>query len=204
MFKFDDRGLIPAIVQDAGTGRVLTLAYMNEEALKRTLKGPDAWFYSRSRGQLWHKGETSGNYLKVVEVRPDCDGDAVLVRARPTGPACHTGEETCFHSDPIVEVGESEARLGPGVLAKLWDVVQARKRDMPEGSYTAKLLREGTPRVAQKVVEEAGEVALAAALKPHEDLPNEAADLLYHLVVLLASTDVSPDEVWRVLEQRAK
>ncbi len=207
MFRFDDRGLIPAVVQDAGTGRVLTLAYMNREALERTLRGPDVWFYSRSRAELWHKGETSGNYLKVDEVVPDCDGDAVLVKVNPTGPACHTGEESCFYS-PAASEGTLEQpdamtqAIGPGVLAELYAVIEDRRRQRPEGSYTTRLFEEGVPRIAQKVVEEAGEVAIAALTKPQEELASELSDALYHALVLLSATGVSPDAVWTELQRR--
>lgn len=206
MVKFDDRGLIPAIVQDIATGQALTLGYMNEEALRRTLEGPDVWFYSRSRKALWHKGETSGNYLKVKEVIADCDGDALLVRVAPTGPACHTGKASCFHS-PVNGTGavtESARSTGPGVLAELADVIEQRKAAPQAGSYTSRLLAEGTPRVAQKVVEEAGEAAIAAVTEPGKRLASEMADLLYHSLVLLAATGVSLDEVWKELALRRK
>lgn len=206
MVKFDDRGLIPAIVQDAATGQVLTLGYMNEEALRRTLEGPDVWFYSRSRRALWHKGETSGNHLKVREVAADCDGDAVLVKVAPTGPACHTGQTSCFHN-PVNGTGvlaESERSIGPGVLAELAEVIAQRKADPRPGSYTSKLFAEGTPRVAQKVVEEAGEAAIAAVTEPGERLASEMADVLYHALVLLSASGVSLDEVWKELARRRK
>jgi phosphoribosyl-ATP pyrophosphohydrolase/phosphoribosyl-AMP cyclohydrolase len=206
MVKFDDRGLIPAVVQDASSGTVLTVAFMNEEALLRTLEGPDVWFYSRSRGGMWHKGETSGNYLKVREVLADCDGDAVLVKADPTGPACHTGQTSCFHN-PIVGTGgiaSSERATGPGILAELAEIIERRKSDPPPGSYTARLFGEGTPRIAQKVVEEAGETAIAAVTEPKERLAAEMADVLYHALVLLSASGVPLDEVWKELARRRK
>lgn len=206
MIQFNDRGLIPTIVQDADSGRVLMHAYMNEEALERTLEGPDAWFYSRSRQELWHKGETSGNFLKVVEVQHDCDTDTVLVKANPVGPACHTGAESCFDSGVLTgETLKTEGtgeKLGPGVLDELLSVIKQRVEEKPEGSYTVELIEAGTGRVAQKVVEEAGEVAIASVSQTADDVANEMADLLYHSMVLLASTEISADRVWEKLAKR--
>ena len=204
MVKFDDRGLIPAVVQDASTGAVLTLAFMNEEALRRTLAGPDVWFYSRSRAELWHKGETSGNYLKVKEVITDCDADAVLVKVEPTGPACHTGSESCFCSslDSPDALEDAVQSAGPGVLVELMDIIEQRKRDRPEGSYTTRLFDEGTPRIAQKVAEESGEVVIAALTGSKQETAAEASDLLYHLLVLLSARDVPLEEVWEQLRER--
>ncbi|MDA1258162.1 MAG: bifunctional phosphoribosyl-AMP cyclohydrolase/phosphoribosyl-ATP diphosphatase HisIE [Chloroflexi bacterium] len=202
---FDDRGLIPAIVQDARDGRVLTLAYMNAEALKRTVDGPDVWFYSRSRQELWHKGETSGNYLRVRSVSLDCDGDAIVVQVEPTGPACHTGEDSCFHTPlDAGELAQAETveRLGPGELASLFAVIEGRKANPPAGSYTAELFSDGIDRIAQKVVEEAGETAIAGVREDHERLSSEIADLLYHTLVLMAATDLPPDSVWSELRSR--
>jgi len=211
MVRFDDRGLMPAIVQDADSGRVLTLAYMDREALKRTLKGPDVWFYSRSRRELWHKGETSGNYLKVKAAALDCDGDAIVVQVDPTGPACHTGQESCFFNEipragtERSDVPEAEYGTGPGVLAELSDVIEDRRRAPVEGSYTASLFEGGVERVAQKVVEEAGEVAIAAVTPEAAGrLAPEVADLLYHALVLLSAAGVSPDAVWDELRARRK
>ncbi|MBT5476656.1 MAG: bifunctional phosphoribosyl-AMP cyclohydrolase/phosphoribosyl-ATP diphosphatase HisIE [Chloroflexi bacterium] len=206
MIQFDDRGLLAAIVQDADSGRVLMHAYMNEEALKRTLEGPDAWFYSRSRQELWHKGATSGNFLKVVEVQQDCDGDAIVVQVNPAGPACHTGAESCFDSGvldaALLEADGSTEKLGPGVLQELLDVINQRVSEKPEGSYTVSLIEEGPGRVAQKVVEEAGETAIASVSQTHDDVANEMGDLLYHCMVLLASLKMPVDMVWEVLAKR--
>ena len=204
MVKFDDRGLVPAIVQDASTGAVLTLAYMNEEALRRTIAGPDVWFYSRSRSELWHKGATSGNYLKVKEIIADCDADAILVRVEPTGPACHMGTDSCFvipldRPDALEDIEQS---AGPGVLAELMDVIQQRKRDRPEGSYTTRLFDEGKPRIAQKVAEESGEVVIAALTGSRQETAAEASDLIYHLLVLLSASDVQIETVWEQLRER--
>ncbi len=205
MLKFDDKGLVPVVVQDASTGQVLTLAYMNDEALKRTLAGPDVWFYSRSRGTLWHKGETSGNFLRRREVIADCDSDAVLVKVEPTGPACHTGKTTCFHTP----LGDTHPPVSPpsshgvGAIAELAEVIADRRANPTPGSYTSKLFADGTTRIAQKVVEEAGETALAA-VTDKSSLASEVADLLYHTIVLLESAGVPVDDVWQELGRRRK
>ena len=206
MIQLDDRGLLAAIVQDAISGRILMHAYMNEEALKRTLEGPNAWFYSRSRQELWHKGATSGNFLKVVEVQQDCDGDAIVVQVNPVGAACHTGAESCSDSGmlnaALLEASGSTAKLGPGVLQELLDVINQRVSEKPKASYTVSLIEEGPGRVAQKVVEEAGETAIASVSQSHDNVANEMADLLYHCMVLLASLNMPVDMVWEVLAKR--
>jgi phosphoribosyl-ATP pyrophosphohydrolase/phosphoribosyl-AMP cyclohydrolase len=206
MIQFDDRGLLAAIVQDADSGRVLMHAYMNKEALKRTLEGPDAWFYSRSRQELWNKGETSGNFLKVVEVQQDCDGDAIVVQVNPVGPACHTKAESCFDTavldSALLEADGSTKKLGPGVMQELLDLINQRVAEKPEGSYTVSLIEEGPGRVAQKVVEEAGETAIASVSQTHDDVAEEMGDLLYHCMVLLASLKMPVDMVWEVLAKR--
>ncbi|NQW18990.1 MAG: bifunctional phosphoribosyl-AMP cyclohydrolase/phosphoribosyl-ATP diphosphatase HisIE [Chloroflexi bacterium] len=204
MVKFNDAGLIPAIVQDADTGDVLTLAYMNQEALEKTLEGPDVWFFSRSRNELWHKGETSGNYLKVVSVVEDCDADAMLVKVKPTGPACHTGEQSCFLDDAAPDVSKSESALGPGVLAELGAVIADRKRNPAEGSYTTSLFTDGRERIAQKVIEEAGESAIAALGTNPQRAAEELGDLLYHCLVLMEDAEINPDLVWAELRARRK
>jgi phosphoribosyl-ATP pyrophosphohydrolase/phosphoribosyl-AMP cyclohydrolase len=178
--RFDDSGLVPCVVQDADTGEVLTLAYMNRDALERTRATGETWFWSRSRGELWHKGETSGNVQRVRELRWDCDGDALLALVEPAGPACHTGERTCFHN------GELEPPVPGEALAVLERTIAARRAERPEGSYTARLL--GDPAlIGKKVREEADEVARAAGDESNERVTAEAADLLYHLAALLAS-----------------
>jgi phosphoribosyl-ATP pyrophosphohydrolase/phosphoribosyl-AMP cyclohydrolase len=193
--RLNAQGLVPAICQDASTGRVLMVAFQNREALARTLESGEMWFYSRSRAELWHKGETSGSYLHVVSAQADCDGDVLLYRVRPDGPACHTGEQSCFFT-PLEAATPVEAQAsGPGVLEELQD-------ERPESSYTTRLFAEGTTRIAQKVAEEGAEVALAAAIKDHHGLPGEAADLLYHLLVLLADAGLSPEDVYAVLRKR--
>lgn len=177
--------LIPAIVQDAAGGRVLMLAWMNEEALRRTRETGEAWFWSRSRGRLWRKGETSGNTLAVEELRDDCDGDAVLLRVRPAGPACHTGSLTCF-------------------APWLWRRVAERARTRPLGSYVARRLDEGAVSCARKVGEEGLETALAGAAESDERLVAELADLWFHSYVLLAARGLDPAAVEDELERRAR
>ncbi len=203
--KLDGKGLVPAIAQDAETGQVLMHAYMSPESLRRTLESGQAWFYSRSRQELWHKGATSGNYLNVKEIWIDCDGDTVLLKVDPTGPACHTGRTSCFFTRLEGEPSSYQhAEGGAGVLDELHAVIRERQQTMPEGSYTARLINEGVPRVAQKVVEEAGETAIAATQGERERLTREVADLLYHTLVLLAASEVSPEAVWRELRSRRR
>ncbi|MCH8107497.1 MAG: bifunctional phosphoribosyl-AMP cyclohydrolase/phosphoribosyl-ATP diphosphatase HisIE [Chloroflexi bacterium] len=201
--KLDDQGLVPAIAQDINTGQVLMLGYMNPGSLKRTMEGTQVWFYSRSREDLWHKGELSGNYLNLKEAWVDCDGDTILLKVQPDGPACHTGETSCFFT-PMKELPDEyeSGETGPRILDELFAVIKDRQREMPEDSYTAKLLQEGVPRVAQKVIEEAGEAAIAATLGDKENLPGEIADLLYHSLVLLAAAGLSPQSVWEELRAR--
>ena len=203
--KLDGKGLVPAIAQDAETGQVLTHAYMSPESLRRTLESGQAWFYSRSRQELWHKGATSGNYLNVKEIWVDCDGDTVLLKVDPTGPACHTGHMSCFFTRVEEEPSSYQHAEGEvGVLEELYAVIRERQQTMPEGSYTARLIKEGVPRVAQKVVEEAGETAIAATQEERGTLTREVADLLYHTLVLLAASEVSPEAVWRELRSRRR
>ena len=174
----------PAVVQDSATGRVLMLAWMDEEAERLTRETGDAWFWSRSRDRLWKKGETSGNTLRVVEIREDCDDDALLLRVEPAGPACHTGSRSCF-------------------APELWRTVVERVRERPEGSYVASLAAGGVPMAAQKLVEEAGEAAISAAAGDGR-LVEEAADLLFHLYVLLAVAGVDVDDVEAELVSRRR
>jgi phosphoribosyl-AMP cyclohydrolase / phosphoribosyl-ATP pyrophosphohydrolase len=201
--RFDERGLVPVIAQDANTQAVLTLAYANREAVERTLSSGEAHYYSRSRNELWRKGETSGNTQKVVEVRLDCDADALLYRVEPRGPACHTGEESCFFTTVegagLADRSGEAPDLGP-IVERLAATIAQRRREMPEGSYTAKLLGEGKERLAQKVGEEAVEVVVAALAD--ERLAEETADLVYHLLVLLEERGVETSEVARVLRDR--
>ena len=198
----DDKGLAPAICQNIETGEVLMLGYVSPGALKRTLEGGEVWFYSRSRSDLWHKGEVSGNYMRIRSASVDCDGDVILLRVVPDGPICHTGEPTCFFT-PLEDMPDFEApEKGPGILEELFSVIQDRKEAMPEGSYTTRLFEEGADRIAQKVVEEAGEVAIAGVKGEREQTAAELADLLYHSLALMAAVGVRPEEVWSELRQR--
>ena len=207
--KFDERGLIPAIVQDAGTRRVLTLAYMNAESLQKTLETRETWFWSRSRAGLWHKGETSGNTQRVVEVMLDCDGDALTVLVVPNGPACHTGAESCFHNE-LQEAGTFDAAATAGstnlgeVLRRLYVLVESRKSERPAGSYTTYLFDQGLDKILKKVGEESAETIIAAKNDDRTALGKEGADLLYHLVVLLVERGVSLEEVGDELISRRK
>ncbi len=203
--KLNDKGLVPAIAQDVSTGQVLMLGYVNPGSLKRTVEGGQVWFYSRSREDLWHKGEVSGNYLNLREAWIDCDADTLLLKVQPDGPACHTGEVSCFFSKMEGLPEEYEvAESGSGILDELFALIQDRKRELPEGSYTARLFQEGVGRIAQKVIEEAGETAIAAVQGDQTSLPKEVADLLYHALVLLAASGVTPEKVWEELRERRK
>jgi phosphoribosyl-ATP pyrophosphohydrolase/phosphoribosyl-AMP cyclohydrolase len=188
-------GLIPAVVQDAATLQLLMLGYMNEEALRKTLESGLVTFFSRSKDRLWTKGETSGNHLKLVAVLPDCDGDALLVRAEPVGPTCHLETESCF---------SAEGPSGVGWLARLAQIVSQRAAANPKDSYTARLLAEGPKRVAQKIGEEGVEVALAGVSGDREECISESADLIYHLTVLMQARGFSWQDVAAKLAERHK
>ncbi len=201
--EFDESGLVPVVAQDAATGDVLTLAYANREAVEKTLSTGEAHYYSRSRAELWRKGATSGNTQRVVEIRVDCDGDALLYKVEPRGPACHTGETTCFFTtlsgDGTTNATSEEVGFG-AVVERLAGTIAERHREMPEESYTAGLIRSGPERVAQKVGEEAVEVVVAALTD--ERLAEETADLVYHLLVLLEERGVGIESVAGVLRDR--
>jgi phosphoribosyl-AMP cyclohydrolase / phosphoribosyl-ATP pyrophosphohydrolase len=189
-------GLVPAIVQDANTGAVLMMAYMNKEALEQTLARKRAVFFSRSKQRLWEKGETTGHTLDVVDVAVDCDNDTLLVTAHPRGPACHNGTLTCFGDEP------RSAATGIAFLAKLESVVAQRATEKPDASYTAKLLAKGINKVAQKVGEEGVETALAGVSESDDKLVEESADLLFHLLVLLRARNIPLAQVVGKLESR--
>ena len=196
--KFDENGLIPAVVQDAVSKEVLTVAYMNEESLKKTLETKETWFYSRSRQKLWHKGETSGNTQTVQEIRYDCDKDALVVLVIPKGPACHTGQYSCFSKENGGQVDGSRF----DIINKLEAVIAEREAERPEGSYTTYLFEKGLDKILKKVGEEASEVIIAAKNRSHDELKWEAADLLFHLLVLLREQKLPLDEVLTVLKER--
>lgn len=201
MLKFDDKGLIPAIVQHARSGEVLMLGYMNEEALAQTEESGLVTFWSRSRNELWQKGATSGNLLRLVEIRQDCDGDALLVLAEPAGPTCHTGSRSCFFRT-LSDEPATTTQPASAVLSQLADLIERRKQEQPEGSYTVKLLNGGPERIGKKVGEEATEVVIGAMKGDPDELAYETADLLYHTFVLLAHQGVKPEQIWAELERR--
>jgi phosphoribosyl-ATP pyrophosphohydrolase/phosphoribosyl-AMP cyclohydrolase len=214
--RFDERGLVPAVVQDAQTREVLTLAYMNEESLRRTLSEGETWFWSRSRAELWHKGATSGNTQRVVSVKLDCDSDALVVLVEPRGPACHTGAVSCFgnveaaKADAGTEPDASEAaggsaRQGSGlgdVLEELYGVIEGRRREMPAGSYTTYLFEKGLNKILKKVGEESAETIIAAKDEDPAALTAETADLVYHLLVLLVERGLTLADLGRELARR--
>ncbi|MDW7685098.1 MAG: bifunctional phosphoribosyl-AMP cyclohydrolase/phosphoribosyl-ATP diphosphatase HisIE [Bacillota bacterium] len=197
--KFDKAGLIPAVIQDVQTGRVLMLAYMNEESLKKTMETGQTWFYSRSRNELWHKGATSGHIQTVRRIDYDCDGDALVVHVEQTGSACHTGAATCFYRS--LSDGDTKTEH---FLAELERIIAERKINRPEGSYVAGLFAKGLDRILKKVGEEAGEVIIAAKNEDRKELIYESGDLLFHLLVLLAQKDVALSEVLSELSRRHK
>jgi phosphoribosyl-AMP cyclohydrolase / phosphoribosyl-ATP pyrophosphohydrolase len=230
MLKYDVNGLIPAVVQDAATREVLMVGYMNRESVQRTVETGQAWFWSRSRGELWHKGATSGNYLNVRALRVDCDGDTLLVEAEPAGPTCHTGAVSCFFNElEAADVRPSAGMALPGEAAPsaasvehpapaeraggsldgrtveaLFAVIQERQRLRPEGSYVAKLLDAGVDRIAKKIGEEATEVVIAAKNAERGEITWEVADLWFHSLVLLAASGLTPADIWQELDRRRK
>jgi len=204
--RWNAEGLAPVVVVDATTGAVLTLAYANEDALRRTIETGSTWLWSRSRGELWNKGATSGNTQRVISVSVDCDADALLYRVVPNGPACHTGATSCFTSTLPLDGADAVPRdaafaAAVGALAR---TIAARKAHPVEGSYTAKLFAGGVDRIGKKIGEEATEVVIAAKNADRDELVWETADLLYHTLVLLAERGVALDDVGAELSRRAK
>lgn len=197
--RFDDNGLVPAIVQDARTKEVLTLAYMNEESLEKTKQTGETWFYSRSRQELWHKGATSGNTQRVMSITADCDQDTLVVSVIPNGPACHTGARSCFNETVV----ENEKVASVEAITRLEQVIKTRFVEKPDGAYTTYLFEKGVDKIGKKIGEEATEVVIAAKNNDAEELSMEAADLIYHLMVLLENQKVPFANVLEILEQRA-
>ncbi|WP_394580722.1 bifunctional phosphoribosyl-AMP cyclohydrolase/phosphoribosyl-ATP diphosphatase HisIE [Cytobacillus firmus] len=198
--KFDEKGLIPAVVQDANTKEVLTLAYMNRESLLKSAETGETWFFSRSRNELWHKGATSGNTQKIVEMKLDCDQDAIVVLAEPAGPACHKGTVSCFEEKVYGE--ESGCLSDYEILNTLEKVIEEREKTRPEGAYTTYLFEKGVDKILKKVGEESAEVIIAAKNRDKDELKWEAADLIYHLMVLLREQELPFSEVLKVLNKR--
>lgn len=198
---FDEKGLIVAVVQDAVSKEVLTVAYMNKESLQKTLETNETWFYSRSRQQLWHKGETSGNTQNVKEIRYDCDQDALVILVEPNGPACHTGQYTCFHhtyDDTQVYSGHERFEI----MNKLEKIIAERDAERPKESYSTYLFEQGVDKILKKVGEEAAEVIIAAKNRDSDELKWEVADLIFHVMVLLREQKLPLDDVLQVLEER--
>jgi len=189
--------LIPAIIQNNSTKIVLMLGYMNRESLEKTLQDKQVCFFSRTKNRLWTKGETSGNFLEVLDIKLDCDNDTLLVQAKPKGPTCHTGNISCFFDD-------SEIKSSLSLLNELYELIKTRKKELPEGSYTAMLFQKGIDKIAQKVGEEAVEVVIDAKNDNKEAFTNEVADLLFHLMILLVEKNVTIEEVLEILEKRKK
>ena len=185
-------GLVPAILVDVNTNKILMLGFMNEESLRKTIEIGKATFYSRSRKKLWTKGEASGNFLIVKEILPDCDNDSLLIYAEPLGPTCHTGNYSCF----------SLESTSLHFLEKLNEIIKKRKKDMPDGSYTAKLFKDGSDRIIQKVGEEAVEVMIAAKNRNKKEIIYESADLLFHLMIMLQDNDIELSQIVAELESR--
>jgi len=210
--KFDENGLIPVVVQDDKTSEVLTLAYMNAESLAKTLQTGETWFWSRSRKELWHKGETSGHVQRVVDIKVDCDGDSLVVRVDKAGPACHTGEESCFHIDlrqtqfgaqqglSLVNISSMELGI---LLNDLYTLIEERRKERPEGSYTTYLFNSGLDKILKKLGEEAAETIIAAKNGSTKDIVNEISDLLYHLLVLMVERNVKLKDILSELADRA-
>lgn len=194
---FDENGLIPTIIQDETTGEVLMLAYMNRESIEKTLETKETWLYSRSRQELWNKGATSGNRQIIKRLSVDCDQDAILLQVKPAGPACHTGETTCFYTSTFEE--ERSVRT---IVHEIANEIKERRANPVEGSYTSYLFREGVDKVLKKIGEESTEVVIGAKNRDHEELTNELADLTYHTLVLMELLDVSLDDVKSVLRER--
>ena len=201
--KYDNNGLIPVIVQDWKNGEVLMLAYMNEEALRKTIETGYTHFWSRSRGKLWKKGETSGNEQFVKEISYDCDNDTLLVKVEQKGVACHTGNRTCFYSK-LSSFSPSAFSLQPSafIIDKIYEVIQDRKRNMREGSYVSSLFKNGRDKILKKISEEASEVVIGSKNEKKEEIVWEIADLWFHTLVLLGYHDITPEDIYRELQKR--
>lgn len=199
--KYDEKGLVPAIIQDIETGSVLMLAYMNEESLNKTLETGKTWFFSRSRNKLWNKGETSGNFQTVEEIKYDCDGDTLLVLVKQQGPACHTGNKTCFFN--TIKKAEIK-KWDESVLESVAAVIKNRKENPIEGSYTNYLLTKGVDKICKKVGEESSEVIIAAKNNSREELTYEISDLVYHVLVLMEDRGVKIEDIKKELRKREK
>ncbi len=202
--KFDENGLVPAVIQDAADGRVLMVAYMNRESLEKTVETERTWFYSRSRQALWNKGETSGNYQDVKEILVDCDMDTLLVKVTPMGPACHTGNPTCFYrkAEKNGALTDYEAPATSSILDEVYAVVKDRMDNPKEGSYTNYLLDTGIDKILKKVGEECSETIIAAKNDEPSEIALETSDLLYHLIVMIAERGMTMEDIYAELRHR--
>ena len=202
MVKLDNNKLVPTIIQDARTNDVITLGYMSPESFELTLKDNQVWFFSRSRSELWHKGKTSGNYFNVQSIFQDCDSDSILIKVHPTGPGCHTGNNTCFTKE-ITDFPEfTFTNQNETILQQIFSIIEDRKLNPKKGSYTSQLFTAGIEQISKKVIEEAGESAIAATKEDKNSLIYEVADLFFHTLVLIAALNVSPTNIWEELEKR--
>ncbi len=200
--KYDEKGLIPAIIQDSSNNEVLMMAYMNEESLNKTLASGYTWFFSRSRQQLWMKGESSGNTQKVEQILYDCDEDTLLIKVKPAGPACHTGNYSCFYRDLQGEEIDTSIPFQINILQELYQIILSRQQEMPEGSYTSYLFQEGIDKILKKVGEESAEVIIAAKNRDKNEVVYETADLIYHLLVMMVEQGVGVRDVLAELRSR--
>jgi len=205
--KYDAKGLIPAVVQDDATGRLLMVAWMNRETLQMTRDTGYTHFYSRSRGKIWKKGEESGNVQKVKSIHYDCDNDTLLIKVEPAGPACHTGEESCFFrelsdGDELAKTGQPQA--DENILSRIYQVIQQRRREKPEGSYVAKLFEKGETQILKKIGEESAEFVIGCKNADRAEIVYEAADLWFHSLLAMAWHDIPPEEVLTELKKRFK
>jgi phosphoribosyl-AMP cyclohydrolase / phosphoribosyl-ATP pyrophosphohydrolase len=203
--RYDEKGLIPAIVQETGTGQVLMMAYMNRESLEKTLETGETWFFSRSRQELWHKGDTSGHIQQVHQIRYDCDADTLLVTVTQTGAACHTGEKSCFYRDlqPVTEAPDAAANDHPAmIIQQIAEVLEDRRRKPRQGSYTNYLFDSGIDKILKKVGEESAEVIIASKNPAKQELVSEISDLVYHLLVLMNERQVKIEDILEELSHR--
>lgn len=205
--KYNDKGLIPAIVQDEASGKLLMMAWMNRDTLQMTRESGYTHFYSRSRNEVWKKGETSGNTQKVKKIFYDCDNDTLLVTVEPAGPACHTGEESCFFTEldsGDALVAEKPSGVDENILSRIYQVIQQRKRERPEGSYVAKLFDKGESAILKKIGEESTEFVIGCKNSDAQEIVSEAADLWFHTMVAMAQHDIPPEKIFAELRKRFK
>ena len=202
MIKLDNNKLVPAIIQNASTNDVITLGYMSPESFELTLKNNQVWFFSRSRSKLWHKGETSGNFFNVESILQDCDSDSILIKVQPTGPGCHTGSNTCFTKEITGLPEFTSTNQNETILQQIFTIIKDRKLNPKKDSYTSQLFTSGIEQISKKVIEEAGESAIAATKEDKNSVIYEVADLFFHTLVLIAALNICPTNIWKELEKR--